>query len=141
MSKSSRTSVAILQLENDPLDADLSFRKLESSGLSFSITRIGSEDDFKRAVREKKHDIILCAYKVPDWTGLDAVRWLRSSGFSVPFILVTGSLSEDLAAECIQEGANDYIMKDKMERLPIAVTRALEDADSRAEGTQIKRDL
>src|SRR6266404_9312714 len=115
MSKSSRTSVAILQLENGPLDADLSFRKLESSGLSFSITRIGSEDDFKRAVREKKHDIILCAYKVPDWTGLDgtgrdwtgldAVRWLRSSGFSVPFILVTGFLNEDLAAECIKEGA------------------------------------
>ena len=141
MSKSSRTPVAILHMEDNPLDAKLSFLKLESSGLSFSITRIGSEDDFKRAVREKKHDIILCAYKMPDWTGLDAVRWLRSSGFSVPFILVTGFLSEDLAAACIKEGANDYIMKDNLERLPIAIMRALEEAEMLAEGTQTKSAL
>src|SRR6266481_1382039 len=141
MSKSSRTPVAILHMEDNPLDAKLSFLKLESSGLSFSITRVGSEDDFKRAAREKKHDIILCDYKVPNWTGLDAVRWLRSSGFSVPFILVTGFLSEDLAAACIKEGANDYIMKDNLERLPIAIMRALEEAEMLAEGTQTKSAL
>src|SRR4029077_17017531 len=141
MSQPSKTPVAILQLENNPLDAELSFRKLESSGLSFSITRVGSADDFKREVRENKHDIILGAYELPNWTGVDAVRWLRSSGFSVPFILVTGSLGEDLAAQCIKEGANDYIMKDKMERLPIAVARALEEARRRAEGARTKRDL
>jgi two-component system cell cycle sensor histidine kinase/response regulator CckA len=141
MAKSSRVPVAILQLENDPLDAELSFRKLESSGLSFSITRVGSEDDFKREIRESNHDIVLGAYQLPNWTGMDALRWLRSSGSSVPFILVTGSLGEDLAAQCIEEGATDYIMKDKMERLPIAVTRALEDATKRAEGAQTKRDL
>ena len=76
-----------------------------------------------------------------DWTGLDAVRWLRSSGFSVPFILVTGFLSEDLAAACIKEGANDYIMKDNLERLPIAIMRALEETEMLAEGTQIKSAL
>jgi two-component system, cell cycle sensor histidine kinase and response regulator CckA len=141
MSKLSRTPVAILQLEHDPLDAELSFRKLESSGLVFSMTRVGSADDFKREVRENKHDVILCAYQLPDWTGMDAVRWLRSSGFSVPFILVTGFLSEDLAGQCIEAGATDYIMKGKMERLPIAVTRALKDATKQKEGAQAKRDL
>jgi two-component system, cell cycle sensor histidine kinase and response regulator CckA len=141
MSKSSRTPVAILQLENDPLDAKLSSRKLESSGLSFTITRVGSAADFKREISENKHDIILGAYQLPDWTGMDAVRWLRSSGSSLPFILVTGSLGEDLAAQCIKEGANDYIMKDKMERLPIAVKRALKEAKGRAEGAQTRRDL
>src|ERR1700730_12442524 len=100
MSKLSNTPVAILQLEYDPLDAELSFRKLESSGLAFSMTRVGSAADFKREVRENKHDIILCAYQLPDWTGMDAVRWLRSSGFSVPFILITGHLREDLAGQC-----------------------------------------
>jgi two-component system cell cycle sensor histidine kinase/response regulator CckA len=141
MSKSSRQPVAILQLENDPLDVDLSSRKLTSSGLSFSVTRVGSADDFKREVGKKKHDIIVCDYQLPAWTGLDAVRWLRSSGFSLPFILVTDPLSDDLIAQCIKEGANDYVFKNKMGRLPIAIARALEEARGRAEGVQTKRDL
>src|SRR4029077_2657132 len=141
MSKSNRAPVAILQLENDPTDADLSLRKLQSSGLSFTVTTVGSAAGLKRRVSEKKHDIILCAFQLPDWTGMDAVRWLRSSGFSLPFILVTRFLGEDLAAQCIKEGANDYIMKGEMERLPIAVKRALKEAKGRAEGAQTRRDL
>src|SRR5947208_2552009 len=91
------TPIAILLLEDDPLDAELCLRKLESSGLSFSIKIVGSSEDFKKEVPAKKYDVIMGDYRIPNWTGLDAVRWLRTEGYSVPFILVTGTLGDELA--------------------------------------------
>jgi CheY-like chemotaxis protein len=111
--------VSILLLEDDPLDAELCLRKLESSDLFFSIKSVGNADDFKLEVATNKYDIILGDYRMPNWTGLEAVRWLRASGYSIPFILVTGTLGDELAVECIKEGANDYVLKDKLERLPL----------------------
>src|SRR6201986_5588803 len=125
--------VLILLLEDDPLDAELCLRKLESSGLSFNIKNVGSADDFKHEITTNKYDIVLGDYRMPNWTGLEAVRWLRTSGYAIPFILVTGTLGDELAVECIKEGANDYILKDKMERLPFAVLRAVDEARVRAE--------
>ncbi|HEX4605280.1 MAG TPA: PAS domain S-box protein, partial [Candidatus Angelobacter sp.] len=128
--------LSILLLEDDPMDAELSLRKLESSGLSFSVKSIGSAEDFKREIISTKYDVILGDYRMPNWTGLEAVRWLRASGYKVPFILVTGTLGDELAVECIKEGANDYILKDKLERLPFAILRAVEESRVRDERDQ-----
>jgi two-component system, cell cycle sensor histidine kinase and response regulator CckA len=133
--------IAILLLEDDPLDAELCLRKLESSGVPFSIKSIRSADDFKIEISSNKYDIVLGDYRMPEWTGLEAVRWLRASGYSIPFILVTGTLGDELAVECIKEGANDYILKDKMERLPYALLRAVEEAKLRTERDKSEREL
>jgi PAS domain S-box-containing protein len=125
--------IAILLLEDDPEDAALCQRRLESFSLPFTVTNVGSADEFKLEVSTKSYDVILGDYRLPNWTGLDAVRWLRSSGYTVPFVLVTGTLGEELAVECIKEGANDYVLKNKMERLPFAVIRAVEENRMRAE--------
>ena len=135
------TPIAILLLEDDPLDAELCLRKLESSGLSFSIKTVGNPEDFKMEVATHGYDIILGDYRMPNWTGLDAVRWLRATGHSIPFILVTGTLGDELAVECIREGANDYILKDKLERLPFALLRAVEESRVRAERDKAEREL
>ena len=135
------TPTAILLLEDDPLDAKLCMRKLESSGLSFSIKTVGTPEDFKMEVAAHRYDIILGDYRVPNWTGLEAVRWLRATGHSTPFILVTGTLGDELAVECIREGANDYILKDKLERLPFALLRAVEESRVRAERDKAEREL
>jgi PAS domain S-box-containing protein len=116
-------------------------RKLESSELSFSIKSIKSADDFKLEIGTKQYDVVLGDYRMPDWTGLEAVRWLRASGYSIPFILVTGTLGDELAVECIKEGANDYVLKDKMERLPFALLRAVEEARLRAERDKSEHEL
>jgi PAS domain S-box-containing protein len=134
------TPIAILLLEDDPLDADLCLRKLESSGLSFSIKNIGSPEEFKLEISSNKYDIVLGDYRMPEWTGLEAVRWLRASGYSTPFILVTGTLGDELAVECIREGANDYVLKDKMERLPFALLRAVEETKLRVERDKSERE-
>ena len=133
--------IAILLLEDDPLDAELCVRKLESFGLAFSLKRVGNENDFKTEVAAKKYDVVMGDYRLPRWTGLEAVRWLRSEGNSVPFILVTGTLGDELAVECIREGANDYVLKDKMERLPFALLRAVEESRVRAERDLAERNL
>jgi hypothetical protein len=133
--------ISILLLEDDPLDAELCLRKLESSDLSFSIKGIRSADEFKREVSSNKYDVVLGDYRMPDWTGLEAVRWLRASGYSVPFILVTGTLGDELAVECIKEGVTDYVLKDKMERLPFALLRAVDEARLRAERDKSEREL
>jgi two-component system, cell cycle sensor histidine kinase and response regulator CckA len=133
--------ISILLLEDDPLDAELSLRKLESSGLSFSMKNVGSAEDFKLEVSARNYDVILGDYRLPNWTGLEAVRWLRASGNSTPFILVTGTLGDELAVECIKEGANDYVLKDKMERLPFVLLHAVEQARLRVERDEKEREL
>jgi two-component system cell cycle sensor histidine kinase/response regulator CckA len=133
--------ISILLLEDDQVDAALCQRKLESSNLPFSLTNVCSVDEFKLAIRAKSYDVVLGDYRLPNWTGLDAVRWLRSSGYSVPFILLTGTLGDELAVECIIEGANDYVLKDKIERLPFALMRAVEESRMRIERDQKEQAL
>jgi len=124
--KLSERPIKILLLEDDPLDAELCLRKLKSSELNFTVKSVGDSDSFKLEVGTGDYDIVLGDYRLPNWTGLEAVRWLRASDYHLPFILVTGTLGDELAVECIKEGANDYVLKDKLERLPFAIVRAIE---------------
>src|SRR5438270_6406211 len=132
-------AIRILLLEDDPLDAELCLRKLESSDLEFTIKSVGTSDQFKLEVGTGQYDIVLGDYRLPNWTGLDAVRWLRTTGSKLPFILVTGTLGDELAVECIKEGANDYVLKDKLERLPFTIVRSIEESRVRAERDQAER--
>jgi len=133
--------IRILLLEDDPLDAELCLRKLKSSDLEFTIRSVGDAEQFKLEVGTGQYDVVLGDYRLPNWTGLDAVRWLRASGSTLPFILVTGTLGDELAVECIKEGAYDYILKDKMERLPFAILRVIEECRMRAERDQAASEL
>ena len=136
-----RAPIAILLLEDDPLDAELCLHKLESSGISFFMKSVKNTDEFKLAICSNKYDVVIGDYRMPEWTGLEAVRWLRASGYTIPFILFTGTLGDELAVECIKEGANDYILKDKMERLPFAVVRAVDEYKLRIERDRTENEL
>jgi len=133
--------IRILLLEDNPSDAELCRHKLESSGLEFSVKSVGTPDEFKLEIGTDAYDIILGDYRLPNWTGLDAVQWLRGTGSRVPFILVTGTLGDELAVECIREGATDYVLKDKLDRLPFAIHRALEERAMRKDRDQAEREL
>src|ERR1700744_4427508 len=136
-----RAPIAILLLEDDPLDAELCLHKLESSGISFFMKSVKNTDEFKLAICSNKFDVVIGDYRMPEWTGLEAVRWLRAAGYTIPFILFTGTLGDELAVECIKEGANDYILKDKMERLPFAVVRAVDEYKLRIERDRTENEL
>jgi len=133
--------VRILLLEDNPVDADLCIRKLKSAGLSVQVDVARSAAEFMERVPRCSYDLVLTDYRLPDWNGLDAFTWLRSSGHSVPFILVTGTLGDELAIECIKAGINDYVLKENLERLPVAVARALEEQKLRVSRDQAWRSL
>ncbi|MCI0402190.1 MAG: ATP-binding protein, partial [Acidobacteria bacterium] len=78
-------------------------------------------------------------YRLPAWRGLDAVEVLKAHGKDIPVIIVTGSLGDELAAECIRRGASDYVLKDRLARLPIAVRRALQERAMREDRQRATR--
>jgi two-component system, cell cycle sensor histidine kinase and response regulator CckA len=117
----------VLLLEDNKADAKLCFSELARAGFECDSEVVSTAKEFTERLQSQPYDLILADFRLPDWSGLEAVRWLRSSGFTVPFILVTGTLGDELAIECIKAGANDYVLKDNLERLPIAVRRALDE--------------
>lgn len=140
-SELSRARPRILLLEDNKADAKLSLSELARAGFEADTDVVSTSEDFTEKIQSQHYDLILADYRLPDWTGLDALRWLRNSGFNVPFILVTGTLGDDLAVECIKEGATDYVLKDKLDRLPRACRRALEEASLRAERDRAEKEV
>ena len=134
-------TIMILLLEDNPADADLCIRKLKSSGLRVRVDLARTSGEFMAHVRSQPYDVILTDYRLPDWNGLDALNWLRASGHQTPFILVTGTLGDELAIECIKAGVNDYVLKENLERLPVAVRRALEEQKLRQARDQAEKEL
>jgi len=116
-------------------------RKLKESGFHVASVVARNSREFKKHLERQSYDFILGDYGLPDWNGLEAIRWLRSSGILTPFILVTGTLGDQLAIECIKAGADDYVLKDNLNRLPLAVQRALAEQQLRMERDWAEEEL
>lgn len=100
---------------------------MQRAGVAASATIISAKPEFEAAIASEHFSAILACKSLPGWTGLDALHCLRASGDSTPFLLVTGVLSEEAAAQYVEQGLSDYILKDRLARLPVALKRALED--------------
>jgi diguanylate cyclase (GGDEF)-like protein/PAS domain S-box-containing protein len=116
----------ILILEDVASDAELIERELRKADIAFTSNRVETKEAFLKALAEFEPDIVLSDYNLPQFSGLEALRLLKQGQISVPFILITGSLTEEVAVECMKEGADDYILKASLKRLPSAVLNALE---------------
>ena len=116
----------ILVVEDSPDDADLMLRELRHAGFDPAWKRVQEEAEFLAEIK-KMPDIILSDYALPRFTGLRAVKLLRESGLKIPFILVSGTVGEDIAVEAMKYGATDYLLKDRVARLGSAVRRALDE--------------
>jgi signal transduction histidine kinase len=139
MNSSIAKRVHILILEDNPDDAKLAFLKLEDAGLEVDGEVAHNSTEFMERVRSNVYDTILCDYQIPGWSGRDALRWLRASDKETPFIFVSGTLGEELAVECIKEGATDYVLKGSLQRLPVAVRRALSDTKLQGLNAQLEQ--
>lgn len=118
--------VHILILEDVAIDAELTERELRKANITFTSKRVETKEAFLRALREFDPDVVLSDYALPQFSGLEALRLLKKeSRRDVPFILITGSLTEEVAVKCMKEGAHDYILKTSLKRLPSAVLNAL----------------
>src|SRR5215475_8079023 len=104
----------ILLLEDVQSDAELVERELERAKLEFASHRAETREDFLRELELCLPDLILADYALPQFHALDALRLLQERKLDVPLILVTGSNSEEIAVKCMQEGAEDYILKSSL---------------------------
>ena len=134
-------TIKILLLEGNPNDAELCIRKLRDAGFHVKVDLARTSREFMAHGQTNTYDVILSDYRLPDWNGLDAFNWVRASGIRAPFVLVTGTLGDELAIECIKSGVNDYVLKENLERLAVAVRRALEEDKLRLERDQAEKEL
>ena len=116
----------ILHLEDLPADAEMVERVLRKANFQFEKKVVVDRPDFIRALHEFHPDIILSDHSLPAFNSLEALRITREEGITAPLILVTATVSEEYAVNVIKEGASDYILKDRLERLPNAVQNALD---------------
>lgn len=115
----------ILILEDVPADAELEEIELQNAELMFSILRVDTRKAFERALDEFKPDVVLADYKLPAYSGRDALEYAHSTHPHIPVIMVTGALGDEAAVELLKQGAMDYVLKDRLVRLAPAIRRAL----------------
>lgn len=115
----------ILVLEDVEDDVGLIERELRKGGLKFETARVDNKKEFIDALRQYRADVILSDHSLPQFNSFEALKLCRRSGVTIPFILVTGSVSEEFAVTCLKEGADDYVLKSNLIRLPNAITNSL----------------
>jgi diguanylate cyclase (GGDEF)-like protein/PAS domain S-box-containing protein len=114
-----------LLVEDRDVDAELLMATLRSAGHAFSWTRVQTEADYRTALQTRP-DIVFSDYHLPRFSGLNALHILRESGLDIPFILVSGAITEPEAIEVIRLGADDFLLKDRLGRIVAAVEGAFE---------------
>src|SRR5690348_735709 len=117
----------VMIIENSMADAELNLHELERSGFHCKPQIVATRAELLQQFGRFPFDIVLADYRLPGWTGMDAFSAIRQAGRDVPFILVTGILGEEVAVECIKQGVTDYVLKERLARLPLVVARALEE--------------
>jgi two-component system cell cycle sensor histidine kinase/response regulator CckA len=130
--------LSILHLEDDPQDAELISEALREEGVPCQILRVSNGPEFLNALNNSRFDVIIADFNLPTMDGLEALKFARELAPGIPFILVTGSLGDDLAVETLKKGATDFVLKDRLARLGSAVRRAIVEHDKR-EGLKITR--
>src|ERR1700722_1197879 len=118
--------IKILHLEDVPTDAMLVRYQLEKAKLKFEKLDVDTREDYEAGLREYKPDIILSDHSLPAFNSTEALAILKASGLHVPFILITSTISEEFAVNIMQQGAADYILKDRLQRLPNAIRNVIE---------------
>lgn len=131
----------VLLVKDNPLDAELVLAELRHGGFEVECDLVQTDEEFLERVRAGAYEVVLADYSLPQWSGMEALRMLRREGLDVPLILVSGSLGEVTAVECIKQGATDYVLKDALARLPVSVRRALEEHEFRKERERTQEEL
>jgi signal transduction histidine kinase len=119
------TNLKILMLEDMEEDAGLIARALQKENLKFIHERVDTQEEFTEALETFKPDIILSDHAMPQFNSIEALKICKQKKFNGPFILVTGAVSDEFAVMCIKNGADDYLLKSNLSRLPVAIRSAL----------------
>ena len=130
--------ISILFVEDSESDASLVLRHLESAGLAIFSQRVDTAEQMAAALRTRDWDSILCDYQLPDFDAPAALALLQSTGLDIPFIVISGVVSEDVAVEVMKAGAQDYIPKNNLRRLVPAIRREIAESRKRREHVEVE---
>lgn len=122
---SEKRELSLLMLEDNENDAEFLQLYLRDSVLNVNCTLVTNKQDYIKALEEKEFDVILSDHNIPQFGSLEALNIRNEKKFHIPFILVSGSIPEEYAVTLLQAGANDYILKDRPQRLMTAITEAI----------------
>ena len=123
----------VLMVEDYSADAELIQREVRKVLPACEFLRVDTRDGFLAALQGFSPDMILSDYRLPSFDGMSALKLALAHAPEIPFIMITGSMNEDTAVECMKNGAWDYVIKDHLKRLGPAVVSALDQKDLRRE--------
>jgi diguanylate cyclase (GGDEF)-like protein/PAS domain S-box-containing protein len=118
----------VLFIEDDPADIELAARLLEHHGIGVDWRAADSEIDVRNILEKFRPDLVLCDYTIPGYSGRAAFNLVHALHPNLPFIFVSGTIGEEVAINCLLEGATDYVLKTNLKRLPAAACRAVDEA-------------
>lgn len=122
----------ILYVEDYPDDAALAAAALLRDGVQHEAVVVETMQDAAALVLRESFSAVIADYNLGSGSGLELLRLIRGAGLTVPFIILSGTIGEERAVETIREGANDYVMKDRIGRLVSVIRRELAAAEARA---------
>lgn len=133
MSSATARSLRVLFVEDDENDALLVARLLEREGLVPTMARVFTSSAMQRALEESDFDVVLSDFTMPGFNALQALKILKASGKDLPFIVVSGTIGEEVAVQAMKAGAHDYFSKSNLGRLATAIEREMREARMRQE--------
>jgi hypothetical protein len=134
-------TLRVLHLEDSRQDRELIHALLEKDGFVMAITNAANRAEFTQALQNHEFDIILSDKSLPAFDGMEALHLAKEHCPDVPFVFITGSLGEEAAIETIKHGATDYVLKDRPQRLKLAIQRALREAEQTRENRRYTETL
>lgn len=126
-------SLRVLIVDDSDDDAKLMIRQLRNGGYDPNWKRVETAETMKAALESQQWDVILCDYKMPRFNSPAALKVLQDIKIDIPFIIVSGAIGEDTAVAAMKSGAHDFLMKDKLAKLVVAIEREIREAKIRQE--------
>ncbi|HOZ70606.1 MAG TPA: response regulator [Chitinophagaceae bacterium] len=136
-----KKELKILMLEDSPTDAELIQRFLQKEYADSRFKLAVTRDGFLKALEEFEPDLILADNSLPQFDATEALRIVRERGSQIPFIMVSGTTKEEYAVQIIKSGADDYILKESLTRLPAAIASAFRHREAEGEKQEVLQAL
>jgi PAS domain S-box-containing protein len=131
----------ILFVEDLITDYELALYEIKKVNPSITSKRVDTQDGYLQALKEFKPDIIISDYIMPQFNGMSALMLKKQFGYDIPFIMLTGSTNEETAVQCMKAGADDYVIKEHIKRLPLSINSALDNSKIKKEVKQTQQEL
>ncbi|PYK97307.1 MAG: hypothetical protein DME19_16800 [Verrucomicrobia bacterium] len=136
-----KSPLRILHLEDDVIDTELLQATLEMNQVVAEVNRVETREQFLNALEGGGYDLIISDYSLPSFDGLRALGLAREHWPAIPFILFSGTIGEEAAIESLRNGATDYVLKQRPERLVPSMRRALREFEDRRRRQQAEEAL